>query len=94
MNGRLKIMIIEDEPLMRINIQDSLEAEGYEVNIAETGQKGLSLFRKNMSDILITDLKLPDTDGLQILKEVKQMNPETQVIIITAYGSIDSDWSA
>ncbi|MGQ9778071.1 MAG: sigma-54-dependent transcriptional regulator [Thermodesulfobacteriota bacterium] len=90
MNGRLKIMIIEDEPLMRITIQDSLEAEGYDVNIAETGQKGLSIFRKNMSDILITDLKLPDTDGLQILNEVKQMNPETQVIMITAYGSIDS----
>ncbi|MGQ9510196.1 MAG: sigma-54-dependent transcriptional regulator [Thermodesulfobacteriota bacterium] len=90
MNGRLKIMIIEDEPLMRITIQDSLEAEGYDVSIAETGQKGLSIFRKNMSDILITDLKLPDTDGLQILNEVKQMNPETQVIMITAYGSIDS----
>ncbi len=83
-------MVIDDEPLMRITIQDALEAEGYEVSIAETGQKGLSLFRKNTADILITDLKLPDMDGLHLLKEVKRMNPETQVIMITAYGSIDS----
>jgi len=90
MDGRLKIMVIDDEPLMRITIQDALEAEGYEVSIAETGQKGLSLFRKNTVDILITDLKLPDMDGLHLLKEAKRMNPETQVIMITAYGSIDS----
>jgi len=83
-------MVIDDEPLMRITIQDALEAEGYEVSIAETGQKGLSLFRKNTVDILITDLKLPDMDGLHLLKEAKRMNPETQVIMITAYGSIDS----
>jgi len=90
MDGRLKVMVIDDEPLMRITIQDALEAEGYEVSIAETGQKGLSLFRKNPVDILITDLKLLDMDGLHILKEAKRMNPETQVIMITAYGSIDS----
>ncbi len=90
MGNRPNILLIDDEPLMRMTIQDALESEGYQVNVAETGQKGLALWRKNSFDILITDLKLPDLDGLQILKEVKMTNPETQVILITAYGSIDS----
>lgn len=90
MDNRLSILLIDDEPLMRMTIQDALESEGYQVNVTETGQKGLALFRKNLFDIVITDLKLPDLDGLQVLKEVKMTNPETQVILITAYGSIDS----
>jgi len=90
MSNALRVMIIDDEPLMRITIQDALVAEGYQVTTAETGEKGLALFRLSQADILITDLKLPDMDGLQVLKEVKMVSPETQVIMITAYGSIDS----
>ena len=85
-----RIMVIDDEPLMRITVQDALVADGYKVSAAETGEKGVTLLRENPADILITDLKLPDMDGIQILKEVKTMNPDTQVIMITAYGSIDS----
>ena len=85
-----KIMVIDDEPLMRITVQDALVAEGYKVTAAETGEKGLTFLRENQADILITDLKLPDVDGIQVLKEVKTISPETQVIMITAYGSIDS----
>ncbi|NWF93113.1 MAG: sigma-54-dependent Fis family transcriptional regulator [Syntrophaceae bacterium] len=85
-----KIIVIDDEPLMRITVQDALMADGYKVAVAETGKEGLALFTKNHTDILITDLKLPDMDGVQVLKEVKAMVPETQVIMITAYGSIDS----
>src|SRR4030043_1471352 len=87
---KIRIMVIDDEPLMRVTIQDALIAEGYEVVTAETGKKGLDLFGDNQNDILITDLKLPDMDGIEILKEVKIRNPETNVIVITAYGSIDS----
>jgi len=85
-----RIMVIDDEPLMSITVQDALVAEGYKVTAAETGEKGLTLLRENQADILITDLKLPDVDGIQILKEVKTISPETQVIMITAYGSVDS----
>jgi DNA-binding NtrC family response regulator len=90
MPDKIRIMVIDDEPLMRVTIQDALIAEGYEVVTAETGRKGLDLFRDNQTDILVTDLKLPDMDGIQVLKEVKTRNPETHVIVITAYGSIDS----
>jgi len=90
MPDKIRIMVIDDEPLMRVTIRDALIAEGYKVVTAETGRKGLDLFRNNQTDILITDLKLPDMDGIQILKEVKTRNPEAQVIVITAYGSVDS----
>ena len=90
MPDKIRIMVIDDEPLMRVTIRDALIAEGYKVVTAETGRKGLDLFRDNQTDILITDLKLPDMDGIQILKEVKTRNPEAQVIVITAYGSVDS----
>jgi len=90
MGNAPRITVIDDEPLMRITVQDALTAEGYKVTAAETGEKGLTLLREKQADILITDLKLPDVDGIQILKEVKTVSPETQVIMITAYGSIDS----
>src|SRR4030065_1609700 len=90
MGDAVRVMVIDDEPLMRITIQDALMAEGYKVTPADTGEKGLTLLMEKQADILITDLKLPDIDGIQILKEVKTTNPETQVIMITAYGSIDS----
>ncbi len=90
MTERTKIIVIDDEPLMRMTVQDALVTEGYNVTVAETGEKGLTLVRENPMDIVITDLKLPDMDGIRILKEAKMIDPETQVIMITAYGSIDS----
>jgi len=90
MGDAVRVMVIDDEPLMRITVQDALVAEGYKVITAETGENGLTLLRENRADMVITDLKLPDMDGIQILREVKRFNPETHVILITAYGSIDS----
>ncbi|MHB9099628.1 MAG: sigma-54-dependent transcriptional regulator [Syntrophales bacterium] len=90
MTDKTRIMVIDDEPMMRITVRDALAAEGYDVETAATGEKGLEILRDNRTDILITDLRLPDMDGIGILKEVKSLNPETQVILFTAYGSIDS----
>ncbi len=85
-----RTLVIDDEPMMRITIRDALAAEGYDVETAATGEKGLDILRDRRVDILITDLRLPDTDGIRILHEAKILNPEIQVILITAYGSIDS----
>jgi len=90
MNNRTRILVIDDEPLMRLTIGDALAAEGYDVATAETGEKGLVVLREMRPDVLVTDLRLPDMDGIQILKEARGLNQETQVILITAYGSIDS----
>ena len=67
--------MIDDEPMMRITIRDALAAEGYDVETAETGEKGLDLLKENYTDVVITDLRLPDMDGIQILREVKASYP-------------------
>ena len=90
MSGGASIMVIDDEPLMRMTVQDALAAEGFGVMTAETGRKGIDLFKNKHVDVVITDLRLPDMDGIEILKEVKAVNPAIQVILITGFGSIDS----
>src|SRR3989338_9086453 len=85
-----KILIVDDEPLMRISIADALIAEGYDVKGVESGREGIYLTSKNSYDIIITDLKLPEVDGIEILKTSLKYSPKTKVIMITAYGSVDT----
>ena len=84
------VLIIDDEPLMRLSMLDALKAVGYEVHDASTGNDGIDKIRENRFDLIITDLRLPGADGLQILKECKEHSPNTEVIVITAFGSVDT----
>src|SRR2546427_153946 len=84
------VLIIDDEPLMRISIADALKAEGCQVKVATTGLEGMDLIRKEPFEIVITDLRLPGMDGLQILQACKEVSPTTGVIVITAYGSVET----
>jgi DNA-binding NtrC family response regulator len=84
------ILIIDDEPLMRLSIMDALKAVGYEVKAAATGQEGIALLAKQAFEMVITDLRLPGADGLTVLQSCKQRSPRTEVIVITAHGSVDS----
>ena len=83
------ILIAEDEEKMRrileVNLQDQ-----YRVLLAKDGEEALRLFKQNEIHLLITDLKMPDRDGLSLLHEVKRFSPEVPVILITAYGTIES----
>lgn len=85
-----RILIIDDEPLMRISISDALKDDGCSVKETDSGAAGLSLVKETPYDIVITDLRLPDTDGLEVLKSCKRVSPDTMVILITAYGSVDT----
>ena len=90
MNVKTKILIIDDEPLMRISISDVFSSKGYTVLTAEDSPHGIDLFKKELPDIVITDIRLPGGDGFNILKTVKDMSPDTAVIMITAYGEVKS----
>ncbi len=83
-------LIIDDEPLIRLSMVDALKAVGYDVRAAATGQEGLQILNTDAIDILITDLRLPGMDGLEILHASKQRSPRTEVIMITAHGSVDT----
>ena len=87
----LKILIIDDEPLMRLSMLDALEGIGCEVMAAATGTEGLSILGTRQFDIVITDLRLPGADGLTILKTCKELTPTTEVILITARSTICSN---
>ena len=86
----LKIFIVDDEPLMRLSMQDALEGVGCEVMAAATGTEGVAVLGTRQFDIVITDLRLPGADGLTILKTCKERSPTTEVILITAHGSVDT----
>ena len=81
------ILIIEDEKLMRVTIEDSLKAAGYSVIACETGKDGLAAFNGGPCDVVVTDIRLPDKNGLEILKEISALS-DVPVIVMTAFGTI------
>ena len=83
------ILLIEDGEILRITISDSLKKMGWPVTAAEDGQEGLNLIKKNNFDIVISDIRLPKINGIDVLKEVKNYYPNTEVIMITAFGNIE-----
>ena len=84
------LLIVDDEENIRTFLADSFMEKGYSTWIAETGKEGLDIFESNSPDVVVLDLKLPDIDGLEVLKTIKSAKPDTQVIMITAYGKIKS----
>ena len=68
----------------------TLTGEGYDVDIAGNGKDAISRARNKRYDLILTDLKLPGADGLEVLSEVKEIDPETSVIVMTAYGTVEN----
>ena len=86
---KAKILVIDDDASLRRVLEYNLQQEGYEVLTASSGDEGLRLFATANPTLVITDMKMPGLDGLQVLKAVKEQSPETLVMIITAYGTVD-----
>ncbi len=84
------ILIVEDEPDMLLGLQKILSKQGHHVEIAETGSTGLKKVEESFFDIVITDLKMPGVDGIELLRKVKKAYSDTMVIVITGYGTIES----
>jgi len=82
-----KILVVDDDQGMREFLEIMMTREGYRVVTAADAGKALARCRKETFDLIITDLKMPKMDGIAFLKEVKQLSPETMVILITAYAS-------
>ncbi len=85
-----KVLVIDDDISFRRVLEYNLQEEGYEVITATGGDEGLRLFDEHGPDLVITDMKMPGMDGLQVLKGIKERSPETLVIIITAFGAVDA----
>lgn len=90
----LRILLVEDEKINRITLQKLLEHAGHEVTAVETGTKGMLAVQNENWEVVLTDLRLPGADGLEILDRVKQISPNTQVLLMTAYASVENAISA
>jgi two-component system, NtrC family, response regulator AtoC len=84
-----KILIIDDEPILRESLQIAFSASGYTVIASRTGEEGLNLFEKENPDLVLLDHWLPGINGDQVLTRIREKNPEVPIIIMTAQGSID-----
>jgi DNA-binding NtrC family response regulator len=84
------ILIADDEPNIRRVLEAMLAKDGFTVLVAENGKKALDLASSNPIDLLLSDLIMPDSNGVELLQKVKQLHPQCSAIIITAYGSIKS----
>jgi two-component system, NtrC family, sensor kinase len=89
-----RILIVDDEELIVKLLSISLRSDGYETLSAHSGQEGLEIFKSESPDIVITDIKMPGMDGLELLKTIKEIDPEKEVIIVTGHGDIDSTITA
>ncbi len=83
------ILVVDDKDSMRNMLTQTLTEEGYRVDAAEDGKKALDLVRNKSYDLVLTDLKMPNIDGLELLSSVKEIDDETSVIVMTAYGTIE-----
>ncbi|APF17222.1 ATP-binding response regulator [Caldithrix abyssi] len=84
------ILVIEDEPEVRESYIDMFEFLGYQVDVAENGMAGLEKLKKKAYQIVFTDLNMPVMDGLQTLRLIKKKYPETEVIVITGFATIEN----
>ena len=86
----IKILIVDDELIMRESLAGWLERDGYDVKKAGSGEEALEILKGTKFDIMLVDIKMEGIGGLEVLKRVKEADPDTEVVMITAYGSISS----
>jgi two-component system NtrC family response regulator len=87
---KLSILIVDDEKSQRMLLRDFLRSEGHSVTEAEDGEKAIKTVLNDHFDLVLLDYKMPGMNGLDVLNEVKRMNPEIDVVIITAYGTVET----
>ena len=87
---RARVLVVDDEPEMCQTCRKILARHGHEVWLAESGAAGLQALRETPIDLAVIDLRLPDMDGLEVLRQAKRINPDIIAIIITAHGTVDT----
>ncbi|MBC6939832.1 MAG: response regulator [Anaerolineae bacterium] len=84
------ILVVDDEPVARQSLSDILRLEGFSVNAVPNGQAAVEYVRTHSVDLMIVDLRMPGMDGLEVIQVVNQVSPDTEVILLTAHGSMES----
>ena len=87
-NKEVRILVVDDEPTMADSLRQNFVEEGYSVDTAATGAAAIELFDQGGHHLAICDLQLPDVDGMEVLRHMKDARPTTEVIVVTGYGSV------
>ena len=90
MKARYRILVVDDDAFMRDACHQTLTKQGHSTTLAKSGQEGLGLLEKSSFDLILLDLNMPNEDGLFILAEIKDIDPEAIVVMISGYGSIET----
>jgi DNA-binding NtrC family response regulator len=90
MNEKAKILVVDDEEVVRFSYFRSLSGESCKVELADSGSDAIEAMTKQAFDVVLLDLRMPEMDGLAVLKHIKQSWPDSEVIVITGYPAIDT----
>jgi two-component system response regulator AtoC len=85
----VRILLAEDDEIMRVSVYDRLKQFDWQVDEVENGLEGVKMLEKNDYHLVISDIRMPEMDGMKLLEKVKELSPETDTIIMTAYGSVN-----
>ncbi len=83
------ILVVDDQFGIRILLQEVLEREGYHVRLAQDGQEALRAIRDTEFELVLLDMKIPGMDGIEILTNIRKVNTQLKVVMMTAYGELD-----
>jgi DNA-binding NtrC family response regulator len=90
MAGHGRILVVDDEPVVNESCRRVLHARGFDVETTESGQDGLSRAAAQDFDLIITDLKMPDLDGMELIRRIRRERPHTAIVVITGFGTVGS----
>ncbi|MBI4429224.1 MAG: response regulator [Ignavibacteriales bacterium] len=83
-----KILVVDDEDALRTVLSAELEGEGYQVGTAADGQEAINILGKSAFDLILLDIKMPNVDGFEVLRFVKEKHPKTKVIMLTGFADL------
>ena len=88
--GKGKVLVVDDQPMVRETIEDILNREGYDITSVSNGEDALALMRKKKFDVLLSDIRMPGMSGLDLIEKARREIPDIISILLTAYPSVDS----
>ncbi len=89
MERSLEVLVLDDEPVVGRRLKPALEKEGYAVEVFEDGREALARLGEKTFDIVVTDVRMDEVDGIQVLEAVQRMSDHTRVILITGYATVE-----
>ena len=89
MEHKLKLLVVDDEPIVGKRLKSALEKCGYDVEVFETGQSAIQRLEEQEFDIVVSDVRMEDADGLEVLDAVKKSSSRTKTILITGYATVE-----